>query len=222
MLERYAFYIVAVGILLGVFAFIWLIVRAFRQKVLWGLGVMVFPPAGLIFIWRHFDKVVGPFSLLLFAALLVAAPYATSYYESHFVPLKPYEQMVDGELRVTLTGLKNFEYATIHEKPQVVVLQMANSDVDDQTLENLKGMDHLTELDLNDSQITDQGLAIVATLPRLKTLRIARTKISDEGFRLHLYPKESLMRLDLTGTEVKGKTKREWKKQKPEEREYVD
>ena len=222
MLERYAFYIVALGVLLGVFAFVWLIVRAFRHKVLWGLGVIVFPPAGLIFIWRHFDKVVGPFSLLLFAGLLVAAPYATSYYESHFVPLKPYEQIVNGELRITLTGLKNFEYASLREKPQVVVVQMANSDVDDRTLENLKGLDHLTELDLNDSQITDQGLAIVAALPRLKTLRIARTKVTDEGFRLHLYPKESLIHLDLTGTEVQGKTKREWKRQKPEHREYVD
>jgi hypothetical protein len=28
--------------------------------------------------------------------------------------------------------------------------------------------------------------------------------------------------LDLTGTEVKGKTKREWKKQQPQDREYVD
>src|SRR5262249_11565733 len=149
-------------------------------------------------------KAVGPFIVLLFAGVLVAAPYAANYYERHFVPLKPYEQIVAGELRITLTGLKNFEYATLRERPQTVVLQMANSDVDDRTLENLKGMDHLTELDLNGTQITDQGLAIVAALPRLKSLRIAQTKITDEGFRLHLYPKESLIHLDLTGTEVKG------------------
>lgn len=222
MLEQYALYTVALGVLLGVLGFLWLVVRAFKQTVLWGLGVVVFPPAGLIFIWRHFSKAAGPFFMLVLSGVLIAAPYAASYYERHFVPLKPYEQMVDGELRITLTGLTNFDYATLREKPQTVVLQMANSDVDDQTLENLKGMDQLAELDLNGTQITDQGLAIVATLPRLKTLRIARTKITDEGFRQHLGSKESLLHLDLTGTEVKGKTKREWKKQKPEDREYVD
>jgi hypothetical protein len=222
MLERYAFYIVALGALLGVFGFIWLVVRAFKQKALWGLGVLVFPPVGFVFTWRHFDKAVWPFSVILLAGVLVAAPYATNYYERHFVPLKPYEQFVDGELRITLTGLKEFEYASLRENPQIVVLQMANSDVDDQTLENLQEMDHLVELDLNDTQITDQGLAILAALPRLKTLRIARTKITDAGFRLHLFSKESLIHLDLTGTEVKGKTKRDWKKQRPEDREYVD
>jgi hypothetical protein len=63
---------------------------------------------------------------------------------------------------------------------------------------------------------------MVAALPQLKTLRIARTKITDEGFREHLFSKESLVHLDLTGTGVNGKTKREWKKQKPDAREYVD
>jgi hypothetical protein len=138
------------------------------------------------------------------------------------MPSPPYEQIVDGELRITLTGLKDFDYATLKEKPQTVVLQMANADVDDQTLEHLKGMAQLRELDLNGTRVTDRGLAVIATLPVLKTLRVARTKISDEGFRTHLFAKESLERLDLTSTEVKGKTKREWKKQRPAEREYVD
>jgi hypothetical protein len=222
MLERYAFYVIALGALLGVVGFVWLVVRAFRQRVLWGLALVLFPPAGLLFVWRHYRAAVGPVRLLLLAAVVAAAPYAVSYYERHFVPLQPYEQVVDGQLRITLTGLKDFDYATLRQKPQTVVLQMANPDVDDGVLENLKGMDRLEELDLNGSQITDEGLAVVAALPNLKTLRIARTKVTDEGFRSHLLSKESLVHLDLTGTEVKGKTKREWKKQKPEEREYVD
>jgi hypothetical protein len=222
MLEQYALYVIAVGALLGVLGFLWLVVRAFRQRVLWGLVLLLFPPMGLLFIWRHFAKAVGPFALLLLAGVVAAAPYGVSFYERHFVPLQPYEQLVDGELRITLTGLKDFDYTTLRQKPQVVVLQMANSDVDDRTLDNLKGMDHLSELDLSGTGITDQGLAIIAALPQLKTLRIARTKITDDGFRAHLFPKESLVHLDLTGTQVKGKTKREWKKQKPEEREYVD
>jgi hypothetical protein len=222
MLEEYALYVIAAGVLLGVVAFLWLIVRAFRQRVLWGLALIIFPPAALLFIWRHFRKALAPVCLLVLAGGIVAAPYAVSYYKRHFVPLKPYEQIVNGELRITLTELKDFDYTSLKEKPQTVVLQMANPDVDDRVLENLKGMVHLSELDLNGTQITDQGLAILAALPQLKTLRLARTRITDEGFRLHLFARESLVHLDLTGTQVKGKTKRDWKKQKPDVREYVD
>jgi hypothetical protein len=51
---------------------------------------------------------------------------------------------------------------------------------------------------------------------------LARTHITDEGFKAHLASKESLLKLDLTGTEIKGKTKRDWKNAKPDQREYVD
>src|SRR5262249_31993449 len=143
-------------------------------------------------------------------------------YERHFIPLKPYEQVVDGELRITLTGLKDFDYASLRDRRQTVVLQMANGDVDDRTLEYLQGMDQLRKLDLSGTQITDEGLVAVAALPQLQELYLARTKITDEGFQKHLFSKESLRRLDLTATEVKGKTKRDWKKSRPTEREYVD
>jgi hypothetical protein len=222
MLEKYSLYVMAAGMLLGIAGYVWLIIRAFQQRRWWGVALIIFPPAALIFICGHFRRAIGPVCVLLLAAVVVAAPYAASYYERHFIPLKPYEQVVDGQLRITLTGLKDFDYATLRQRPKVVVLQMANPDVVDQTLENLKGMDNLVELDLNGTQITDSGLAIIADLPQLKTLRIARTKITDEGFHKYLFSKESLVRLDLTGTEVKSKTKRDWKKQKPDEREYVD
>jgi hypothetical protein len=222
MLEQYALYVIALGAVLGVLGFLWLIVRAFKHRVLWGMALIVLPPLGLVFIWRHFRKAVAPTLLLLLAGVVAAAPYGVSFYERHFVPLQPYEQLVDGELRITLTGLKDFDYTTLRQKPQVVVLQMANPDVNDETLENLKGMDHLRELDLSGTAITDQGLAIVAALPQLKTLRIARTKITDDGFRMYLLSRETLVHLDLTSTQVKGKTKREWKKLNPEKREYVD
>jgi hypothetical protein len=222
MLEQYAVYVLALAALVGVAAHVWLIVRAFREGWGWGFAVLLIPGAGLVFVCVHFRKAVGPVCLFVAAGALFGAPYAASYYERNFMPSPPYEQIVDGELRITLTGLKDFDYATLKEKPQTVVLQMANADVDDQTLEHLKGMAQLRELDLNGTRVTDRGLAVIATLPVLKTLRVARTKISDEGFRTHLFAKESLERLDLTSTEVKGKTKREWKKQRPAEREYVD
>src|SRR5262245_35704263 len=222
MLEKYALYVIAAGALIGLVGFIWLVIRAFHQRLAWGVALILFPPAALAFIWQHLRQAKGPVRVLLFGCAIVAAPYAASYCERHFIPLKPYEQIVDGQLRITLTGLKDFDYATLRAKPQTVVLQMANDDVSDRTLDNLQSMTQLESLDLNGTQITDGGLAVVAALPKLKSLRVARTKITDEGFRTHLLPKESLVNLDLTGTEVKGATKRDWKHQKPDEREYVD
>jgi hypothetical protein len=160
--------------------------------------------------------------VLLLAAVVFATPYGMSYYAQHFVKLGPHERLVDGELRITLTGLKDFDYASLQNRPEVAVLQMANADVDDRTLEYLKSMHQLHYLDLSDTLISDGGLRALADLPRLRELRLARTKITDEGFKKYLAPKDSLLKLDLTGTAVKSKTKREWKKEKPQERDYVD
>jgi hypothetical protein len=131
------------------------------------------------------------------------------------------EKQVQDELHITLTGVSAADYALLRNKPNVVVLQMANPAVNDETLLYLRGMDRLRELDLNDTKVTDEGLAVLAELPRLEELRLARTAITDAGFHKHLLGMESLNKLDLTGTKVKGKTKREWKKAK-EGREYLD
>ena len=88
------------------------------------------------------------------------------------------------------------------------MLQMANPDVTDQTLESLKGMKVLRELDLNGTQVTDAGLEILKELPALAALRLARTKITDKGFRSALFAKESLMQLDLRETAVSHETVR--------------
>jgi hypothetical protein len=222
MLEEYGFLLLVLGAALAAAAWVWLVVRGFKERKLWGLALVFFPPAALWFIARHFAKAWAPLLLLLLAGLVAATPYGLSYYQSHFVALKPYEQIVDGERRITLTGLKDFDYSTLQNSRDTVVLQMANDDVDDGTLEYLKGMDRLRALDLNDTRVTDAGLRTLAELPALQELRLARTKITDEGFKKYLGSKQSLRKLDLTGTEVKGKTKRDWKKLDPENREYVD
>jgi hypothetical protein len=222
MLEKYAFYILLAGILLALIGYIWLLVCAFRVRLLWGFATLLFPPALLLFLYRHHARARRALLVLLLAGILLAAPFAMSYYERHFIPLGPHERLVDGELRITLTGLQGFDYSTLRPRPNAAVLQMANRDVTDQTLEYLQGMDRLYSLDLNGTQITDEGLKILAGLPALRELRLARTKITDEGFKKFLIDKESLLKLDLTGTAVKGKTKRDWKKVRPEEREYVD
>ena len=69
---------------------------------------------------------------------------------------------------------------------------MANPDVTDQTLEMIKGMDKLKELDLNDTQVTDAGLRMLKDLPALNTLRLKNTRITDKGFQEELAGKESL------------------------------
>jgi hypothetical protein len=222
MLEKYGFYLLVLGVALAAVGWLWLLVRAFKVRLLWGLALLLCPPAAFFFGHRHFRRAVGPLLVLLLAGGVAATPYGLSFYERHFVKLKPYEQRVDGELRLTLTGLKDFDYAAIDGRREVAVLQMANADVNDQTLEHLRGLDQLRSLDLNDTRITDEGLCLLADLPQLKELRLARTAITDEGFQKYLAPKESLLKLDLTGTAVKGKTKRDWRELKPGERAYVD
>jgi hypothetical protein len=222
MLERYGFYLLILGFLVGCAGWLWLVVAAFKVRWFWGVGVLLFPPLALFFVYKHYSNARRPLLVLLLAGLIFATPYGLSYYQSNFGKLTPYEQVVNGELRITLTDVPGFDYSTLQSRPDVIVLQMANADVTDSTLGYLSGMGQLRSLDLNGTQVTDEGLKALAKLPRLEELRLARTHITDEGFRQHLASKESLRRLDLTGTAVAGKTKREWKNARPAEREYVD
>jgi hypothetical protein len=221
MLEQYAFFVLLAGLVVGAIGYLWLVIAAFRVSKLWGFGVLLFPPLALVFIPGHFRKSVAPLVVFLISSMLLGAPYALNYINERFVDLGPREKMVDGELHITLTGWHGADYSFLEKKNAAVVLQMANPDVTDATLNYLRGMDRLRELDLNDTQVTDEGLGVVAGLPRLEELRLARTKISDEGFQKFLSAKESLRKMDLTGTKVKGKSKREWKKAKTG-RDYLE
>ncbi len=218
-IETLGLYFILAG-LLGL-GWIWLLVTAFRVRRAWGLGVLLVPPLALLFIPLHFRQVRKPLFLILLGLIVGATPYGVNFYHQHFVHLGPREKIVDGELHITLTGWDEKDYSILRYRPSVVVLQMANADVDDQTLTYLDGMEKLRELDLNGTQISDEGLALLARLPALEELRLARTRISDDGFQKHLAAKTSLKKLDLTGTTVKGKTKREWKKAQ-DGRAYVD
>ncbi len=220
MLEKYSFYVLLLSLALGIVGSIWLFVVACRERVLWGLAFLLVLPA-VLFVCLHWRKSRRPVLILLLAGILGAAPYGVNYYNEHFMVRGPREKQVNDELHITLTGVSAADYAMLQNKPNVVVLQMANPDVNDETLHYLRGMDQLRELDLNDTKVTDEGLAVLAELPHLEELRLARTTITDAGFRKHLAGKESLLKLDLTGTKVKGKTKREWKKAKAG-REYLD
>ena len=53
------------GLAVAVLAWIWLVIRAFRQHRSWGLGSLVLPPVGFVFAARHPRKGVAPLVLCL-------------------------------------------------------------------------------------------------------------------------------------------------------------
>ena len=137
--------------------------RAFREHRRWGLGALAFPPLGFIFAGRHPGKGAIPLGLFL-ACLLVAATPAI--YTLTVPPDRNAPQCnVGGEKHLTLTGSDPNTAPDLKQKQDVAVLQMANPDVTDQSLESLKEMKLLRDLDLNGSQITDAGLEILKTFP---------------------------------------------------------
>ena len=212
-MEGRAYYLQLGGVALAALAWIWLLIRAFRQHRRWGLGSLVFPPLGFIFAGCYPRKGAIPLGLFLVCLLVAATP---AIYTLTVPPDKnAREQDVGGEKHLTLTGSDPKTAPDLKQKQDVAVLQMANADVTDQSLESLKEMKSLRELDLNGTQVTDAGLEILKELPALAALRLARTKITDKGFRSALFAKESLMQLDLRDTAVSPETIRAWRKAKP-------
>jgi len=212
-MELYLFPVLIAGLVTVAIGYVWLIAAAFRTHKAWGLGVLLVVAAPF-FLIRHLGRAFRPAVVLLVGAGLLVAPYVINIVAERFIDLGPRERVVDGELHITLTGWDRADYEILKHRPLTVVLQMANADVTDATLEHLRDLRVLRELDLNDTQITDAGLAILATLPALEALRLRNTKITDAGFQQHLSDREWLMELDLTGTQVASATVRAWKKAK--------
>jgi hypothetical protein len=214
--EQHLMLVVAAGAGLTAVGVLWLLVTAFRTHFLWGLGVLlVFPVLGVLYVLSYPARGGRPLALTLLGLQVAAVPYAINYYHQLYPDLSERDRIVDGERHLTLTGWDRTDYSVIAQKPDTVLLHMANPDVTDATLEHLKGLTHLRELDLNDTQVTDAGLAVLKGLP-LTALHLKGTKVTDEGFRTHLMGLESLMDLDVRGTEVKSSTVREWKAAKPD------
>jgi hypothetical protein len=208
-----ALYMQLGGLAVALAAWIWLLVRAFRVRLVWGFGALVIPPVGLIFAARHPRKGVPPLGLLLLGLLIAATPALYTLLVT--LDLKPRDKIVNGERHLTLTGWDRNDYSLLKLTPDVVVLQMANPDVTDQTVETLRGMKKLQELDLNGTQITNASLNVLKDLPALSALRLARTRITDRGFHDTLFSKSSLMRLDLSNTQISRETVQAWRDAKP-------
>jgi|GEM_PF-471198 len=212
--EQGAFLFLATGLVLIAVGFLALVISAFRVRIPWGVGTLLFPPVGLVFACRHWPKSRVPAALILVGLVIAGAPVVLTRYVLP-IDLGPRERIVDGERHLTLTGWDRHDYSFLSQKPDVVVLQMANPDVTDRTLDLLKGMSRLRELDLERTAITDQGLRILARLPSLEILRLKDTKITDAGFRDTMGASETLRMIDLRGTSVASGTIQAWRRAKP-------
>jgi Leucine-rich repeat (LRR) protein len=221
MAEKYGFFLLLVGAALSLAALVWLMARAFRTHVAWGLGCLLFPPLAIVFSGLHFRKASAPLGLLLVGALIVGGTVGANHFLANYVDLGARERIVAGERHLTLTGWDGADYSVLQSKPDTVVLQMANPDVTDAPLEYLQGMSQLRELDLNDTQVTDAGLSRLKSLPALQILRLRKTKVSDQAFREYLAGNDTLLELDLRETSVASKTLREWKTQQKDRRRYL-
>jgi len=223
MFETYGVYILAVGAVLSVLGYLWLLVRAWRVDWRWAVGILLVPLVLPVFVFMKFRHAALPTLLLLLGVAMAGGTVGVNLYLAHHIDLGPREKIVDGERHITLTGWDNppEDYVLLETKPDTVVLQMANSDVTDATLEYLVGLSELKELDLNDTQITDDALALIAQLPRLRLLRLRGTKVTDEGFQQHLMNKDTLRELDVRETGIASKTLRKWKSTQKEVRRVL-
>lgn len=195
------------ALLLG--SWVWLVSIAWRQRHAWGLAVLFLPPIGLLFAAGHYRLTRGPLVVGLLGLLLAGGPPLVSRLLP--VDLGPRETLVEGERHITLTGWDRQDYGLLRSRPDVVVLQMANADVTDETLRTLVDLERLRELDLNNTAVTDAGLEVISGLVGLQRLRLAHTAISDAGFRAHLMGHPGLAELDLRGTAVTPQSLSEWR-----------
>jgi hypothetical protein len=211
-METLAMYLFYAGTALTVLGLLWLLIAAFRHRIWWGLASLFVLPL-FLFAVLHRRKALWPVVVLLLGVATTGAAVSLAAYAVS-VDLGPREKQVDGEVHLTLTGWDGTDYSVLRARPQTVVLQLANPDVTDQTLEYLRPMTRLRELDLSGTQVTDAGLAVLRGLPNLQDLRLRNTKVTDAGFQEYLAPLESLQRLDLRGTGVSAETAKAWREAK--------
>tara|TARA_R110002049_G_scaffold27321_2_gene94006 strand:+ start:74159 stop:74755 length:597 start_codon:yes stop_codon:yes gene_type:complete len=182
---------------------------------------LVLMAAGLLWLItrtlrRDWSFLLPSLLLLVGLAALVTPLVLTRYVVN--VDLGPRNVLVDGERHITLTGWDQKDYRVLEAFPETIVLQMANADVDDQTLIYLKGMANLRELDLNDTRVTDAGLKHLSRLSGLRSLKLRATGITDDGFAQWITPMSGLKRLDLRETTISLDAVKDWKAQSGDRR----
>lgn len=169
------------GLIVAATGFFWFVGRLFRRS-------LPFP-----------RRILKPALLILVGLTVAAAPPVIG----RLVPidLGPRDKLVDGERHLTLTGWDRKDYAFLATKDDAVVLQMANADVTDATVELLAKFGKLRELDLDGSAVTDASCRVIRQLPQLTMLRLERTAVTDAGIR-QLVDHPNLKVVNLRGTKV--------------------
>ena len=58
------------GVIVMVFGSLWLLVESFKASLLWGLGYILVPFVGLIFVVTHWEEAGAPFLISLGGGVL--------------------------------------------------------------------------------------------------------------------------------------------------------
>jgi len=90
-------------------------------------------------------------------------------------------------------------YLASHRQLRVLIL--GATDITDDDLTSLQGLNQLEQLVLGDTEISDVGLAAVTAFPNLQELHLGNTKITDNGL-IHIRNLKKLRVLDLSKTSV--------------------
>ena len=57
--------LIFLGVVLSIVGGIWILVLAFSESIIWGLLVLVFNPAGWVFVGMHWEDTKQPFFIQL-------------------------------------------------------------------------------------------------------------------------------------------------------------
>jgi hypothetical protein len=161
--------------------------------------------------------------VVLLGLILGAVPFAYGHGYELIFGLGERERMLNGERHLVLTGWDRPTYDILKSRTDTVVLELANVNVNDETLMLLKPFSRLRELTLNDSSITDAAFVTLKDLKSIESLRLARTGITKEGLAEFLSdPPPRLKEIDVSGNSISASALRKWKNQDSEKRRYVN
>lgn len=133
--------------------------------------------------WRHLRHLAGLKSLSI-----TDAPDSVFSDVSHLHGLQ--------RLRVGGKRVVGAQLSFVTELPELRVLNLSDSSVDDDGLQSVGGMVNLEELYLIRTPITDSGIPHLASLKSLKVLNLNETEITDDCLR-HINAIHSLEKLNL-------------------------
>ncbi|MFN9717618.1 MAG: hypothetical protein ACK58L_02925 [Planctomycetota bacterium] len=224
MLEVVGLWLVLIGSVLVLFGLLWLVRVAWKTHKVLGIVTLLTIPIGPLMLGLcKLRSARAPLSVVLVGLIVGAVPYWYGGLHDRLFGRSEQVRVIEGDVHLILTGADHDNYDQLKTATDVVVLEMANADVTDATLELLLPMTRLRELTLDDTQVTDTGLAVLRKLPALETLRLARTKVTKEGVEQFLSdPPPRLINLNVKGNSIPTAILRKWKNAEPETRKYLN